>query len=394
MSGLVTEESMLGALLEETRGVVGVVLGTADGELRAVVGSVGDSNTAAAVAAALASGLQHIGSLLGLGGLAVASIKAASAARVLAQQAGAVVMIELDPKRPLGELEVRLQTMAWAPPEDDIERPSINRTPTVPVFMDPEDSTQVSARSGAPTRPTPMPGGSGIAPAMRANRSSPPPPPGTVSRSSQPPGSLARPSPPPPGSLARTTPPPMGSSTSALLRLNPATVSSQMKSIGSGPVFTGDLEEFCLPDLLELLRNSHRTGLLMCTTGAGVGTIQLSRGMIISADSPNAMDLREHFLTSPEVGPELRRVLAAMPPECFGDDMIDGELVSRELMPRGQVERARVARIFSAFREMIGWTAGRFAFDPAVPVVANPSLALSAQSILMQIYQEQDEQGR
>jgi hypothetical protein len=29
-----------------------------------------------------------------------------------------------------------------------------------------------------------------------------------------------------------------------------------------------------------------------------------------------------------------------------------------------------------------------------VPVVTNPALALSAQSILMQIYQEQDEQGR
>jgi hypothetical protein len=58
------------------------------------------------------------------------------------------------------------------------------------------------------------------------------------------------------------------------------------------------------------------------------------------------------------------------------------------------VERARVARIYSAFREMVGWTSGRFSFDPAVPIVTNPVLALSAQSILMQIYQEQDEQER
>jgi len=41
---------------------------------------------------------------------------------------------------------------------------------------------------------------------------------------------------------------------------------------------------------------------------------------------------------------------------------------------------------------MVGWTSGRFTFDPTVPIVTNPALALSAQSILMQIYQEQDEQ--
>jgi hypothetical protein len=171
-------------------------------------------------------------------------------------------------------------------------------------------------------------------------------------------------------------------------------ISGQMRTVGSGPVFTGNLEELGLPDLLEFLRNSHRTGLLICTTEAGIGSVQLSRGMIIGADSPNALDLREHFLTSSQLAPERRRLLAALPLECFGDDMIESVLVSRDLVPRDEVERARVARIYSAFREMMGWTRGRFSFDPAVPIVSNPALALSAQSILMQIYQEQDEQGQ
>jgi hypothetical protein len=164
------------------------------------------------------------------------------------------------------------------------------------------------------------------------------------------------------------------------------------KSVGSGPAFAGDLEEFALPDLLEFLRNSHRTGLLVCSTSTGTGTVQLSRGLIIAADSPNALDLREHLLTSAEIAPEQRQVLAALPADYFSDDMIEGVLVSRDLVPRHEVERARVARIYSAFREMVGWTSGRFSFDPAVPIVTNPALALSAQSILMQIYQEQDEQ--
>ena len=174
----------------------------------------------------------------------------------------------------------------------------------------------------------------------------------------------------------------------------PAPLPPASSSASTGPVFTGDLEEFSLPDLLEFLRNSHRTGLLMCTTSAGVGTIQLSRGMVIGADSPGALNLREHFLTSPEIDPARRRVLATLPPDWFGDDLVEDVLVSRELAAQDEVEQARIARIYSAFREMICWTSGRFSFDPGVPIAANPPLALSTQSILMNIYQEQDEQGR
>ncbi|HMG22746.1 MAG TPA: DUF4388 domain-containing protein, partial [Kofleriaceae bacterium] len=179
-------------------------------------------------------------------------------------------------------------------------------------------------------------------------------------------------------------------------RMSPpgGSVAIQAKSVGTGPAFAGDLEEFSLPDLLEFLRNSHRTGLLVCSTTVGTGTVQLSRGMIIAADSPHALDLREHFVTRAEIAPALRQTIAALPYECFGDDMIDAVLVSRDLVPRDEVERARIARIYSAFREMMEWTSGRFSFDPAVPIVTNPALALSAQSILMKIYQEQDEQER
>jgi predicted regulator of Ras-like GTPase activity (Roadblock/LC7/MglB family) len=367
---------MLGALLEETRGVVGVILGTADGELRAVVGSVADGNTGAAVTASLTEALNHIGTLLGLGELGVASIKGSTAARVFARQAGSVVAIELDPKRPLGDLEVKLRTQAWAPPEEVEEttevhqEPAVNRAATAPLLHRPSGSTQpppTGSSRPSPGVPVPLPPPQQMA---RTTRATPPP----------------LPLPPPPMSgMPRGTPSPT-------IKPSYSNVSSEMKQVGSGPVFTGDLEEFALPDLLEFLRNSHRTGLLMCTTAAGVGTVQLSRGMIIGAASPNALDLRQHFLTSADVEPERRRALAALPPESFGDDIVDGVL--GDLMPRDDVERARVARIYSAFREMMGWTSGRFSFDPAVPVTANPALALSAQSILMQIFQEQDEQGR
>jgi predicted regulator of Ras-like GTPase activity (Roadblock/LC7/MglB family) len=385
MLDLITEASALGALLEETRGVVGVVLATDDGEPRATVGHVNDGDTCAMVAAALTRELNKIGSVLGLGTLGVASLKAGTAARVFAEQSGAVVVIELDPKRPLGELETKLRTVAWAPEEDLLEIPKSSRMPTVPA-----PPPRMPPRSTAPTPPPPitaqMP--ATLPPQLHTIPTTIPSLSGAIPPAMPPPLPLSA------GNAAARSSPATGFPTRPGRSTAPPVIVPAVKSVGSGPVFTGDLEEFCLPDLLEFLRNSHRTGLLVCTTERGVGRVQLSRGMIIGADSPHALDLREHFLTSTQLAPERRRLLAALPLECFGDDMIETVLVSRDLVPRDEVERARIARIYSAFREMMGWTSGRFSFDPAVPIVTNPALALSAQSILMQIYQEQDEQGQ
>jgi hypothetical protein len=322
MLNIKTDANVLGTLVEETRGVVGVALGTTETELRGVIGRVADGEASVAVAASLTGELETIGSLLGLGHLGSASLKAKATARVFARKAGAVLAIELEPKCPLDELEGKLQTLAWAPREE-LLAPMVHRVPAVP-------GTELAERAERATKPPPF----------------------------------------------------------------PPSLLTQGQSASTGSVFTGDLEEFSLPDLLELLRNRQRTGLLMCTTSGGIGTIQLSRGMIVSAHSPNALDLRHHFLNSPEVTPDRRRALAALPAECFGDDQIEGALVSRELIPRRDIERARVARIYSAFREMMRWTVGRFSFDPGVAMATPPAFALSAQSIFMQIFQEQDEHRR
>jgi hypothetical protein len=424
MLDLVTEATTLGVLLEETRGVVGVVLGNIEGEVRGTVGSVRDSDVGAMVAATLGAELNKIGALLELGGLGVVSIKSPTAARVVAQQSGAVLVIELDPKRPLGELETKLRTLAWAPDDEQLEVPPPGRAPSSPAVapMRPPTPLPVALPSVPPpplaavAPPPPPPPLAAVAP--------PPPPPALVAvpPPPPPPALVAVPPPPPPPALAAVSPPPPPPALAAVPPPRPtspppvpparpgppapvpakppgngATATKAVSSgpaVGSGPAFAGDLEEFALPDLLEFLRNSHRTGLLVCSTSTGTGTVQLSRGMIIAADSPNALDLRQHLLTSAELAPEQRQMLARLPAEYFGDDLIESMLVSRDLVPRDEVERARVARIYSAFREMVGWTSGRFSFDPAVPIVTNPALALSAQSILMQIYQEQDEQDR
>jgi hypothetical protein len=420
MRDLFSEASTLGSVLGETRGVVGVVLGTDGGDVRGTVGSFLDSAATASTAAVLIKEMSAIGELLGLGPLGVASLRATTASHVFALQRGALLAVELDPKRPIGELETKLLTQTWAP-DALADAQLVNRVPTAtfpPRSREPSTPPSIASPGASPgaladapaVAPAGGPAGNGAGPVVPAAVPTAPPVPAPARAPAPPqvsPGvpigrtrhhDVTRPPPMRPVRPGRVTRPPSPSpssaaSTSSNHRRYPG-VPAQVKSVGSGPVFTGDLEEFCLPDLLEFLRNSHRTGLLVCTTAAGVGTIQLSRGMIIGAESPNALDLREHLLACAELAPEQRREITELPAECFGDDVIDGVLVSRDLVARDEIEQARVARIYSAFREMMTWTVGRFSFDPGVAVVTNPALALSAQSILMHIYQEQDEQGR
>src|SRR5215475_13120489 len=134
MLDLVTEATTLGVLLEKTRGVVAVVLGTTEREERGTVGSVRDSDAGASVAATLGVEFNKVGTLLGLGGLGVVSIKSPTAARVVAQQSGAVLVIELDPRRPLGELETKLRTLTWAPPDERLEVPAPSRPSSPPAI--------------------------------------------------------------------------------------------------------------------------------------------------------------------------------------------------------------------------------------------------------------------
>jgi predicted regulator of Ras-like GTPase activity (Roadblock/LC7/MglB family) len=362
---------MIHALFDETAGAIAAVPGTRDGELRAIVGSAAHAESAAATVAVLLSELTTVGSLLGLSEPGVASLRSPTAARVFARQRAAVLAFEVDPRHPLGELEARLRHTAWAPDAAPDVAPAAPAAPSAPIR--PSKSPITASTLPPPVPRTTPPGGiplriartPGSAP-MRSPTGAPPrtvaPRPSAVIREGRP-------------DTRPTRPPPM-----------PGTAAA------SGPqVFAGDLDELALPDLLEFLRNSQRSGLLVCSHATGIGKIRLSHGMVVSADSPRALGVREHLLARRELAPAQRDRLAALPPLCFDETRIVDELTARDLASRDDIERARIARIYSAFREMLSWTSGRFSFDPAAPIVRSPALALSARSILMQIYQEQDD---
>jgi hypothetical protein len=288
--------------------------------------------------AALTAELSAIGAALGLGELGVISLKAPSAARVFSRRASAVLAIEIDPRCAVGPVELKLLTLAWAP--EDVQRLALQRAPTGGQHTRGSRTSSSVSPSGRQLRQTSRPTSTPIElPVLREVE-------------------------------------PSRNATSGVL---------------PGPVFAGDLDEFGIPDLLEFLRSSQRTGLLTCTSRYGIGTVRLSRGMIVGASSPNALDLREHLLSSPDLAAEQRRAVAALPIEAFREDNVTSA-VSHDLVARVELERAHLARIQSVVREMIGWTSGRFSFDPGAPVMPTPALGVSSQSILLRIYQERDDQ--
>jgi Domain of unknown function (DUF4388) len=384
MLNLATGTSTLEVLLRESGVVTGAVLATSEGEVLAMTGSVrpgGDD--LAAVAALLTRELATMGTSLGLGLFSVASLKGEASARVFAAQGDSALVVEVDARRPLTELESRLRSSQWSTWRVPAGFEAGAITAEHPAFN--ADGTAASApeRSRATAGPATI------------RRASIPLPQGSVPRP------LRGPPPPPPAAYQAAG---SGADGDGAPRSRPAMItrprpthaegSGQARLASSESAFSGGLEEFALPDLLEFMRNGVRTGLLTCISDAGVGTVQLVRGLIVSAESPGARSLRDQLVSSAALPPERRREIDRLPALSFNDAVIDAALVETKLLSAEEVELARVARVYAAFREMISWTTGRFSFEPGVSAERQPGLQLTAQSVLLQIFQEQDERAR
>lgn len=365
---LSTGGSALEMFLRDAGGITSAVVGTMQGEARAATGNAGASDEVAAVTASLAVHLEAAGAALGMGSLSVATLKSAQCSHLFAVRAGSTLALTVDGRRPLGDLEAKLLGGAWSAPEPA-----------------PAPSGELAAGSGAARlsaiNPRLVPPPATAKPAMRATIPLP------ASASAARPALEVRPG-------GHGPPPPPAPPRSGAITKPRQAVADPGEPKDSAGAFSGDLDELELPDLLEFMRNGQRTGVLTCTSQRRTGWVHLSRGMIVGADAPNAGDLRGHLLVLSEVTEAQRRLIAAMPSECFGDDSADLALVSQSVVSAEVLHAARVAHVYSAFREMLRWTTGRFSFDPTAQIRTTSQLSLSPQSVLLHLYQEQDEKDR
>ncbi|MBW2537323.1 MAG: tetratricopeptide repeat protein, partial [Deltaproteobacteria bacterium] len=71
----------------------------------------------------------------------------------------------------------------------------------------------------------------------------------------------------------------------------PIPADAKRKSVEPKAVFTGDLQLFAVPDLLDFLNSSRRTGTLVITSENGIGAVHLKDGDIAGAASPNSTNV-------------------------------------------------------------------------------------------------------
>jgi len=166
---------------------------------------------------------------------------------------------------------------------------------------------------------------------------------------------------------------------------------------GPNAVFSGQLSVFALPDLLEFLRSARRTGLLVCSSAAGIGTLRLRDGWITAAASPSTPKLGQLLLHDGKVSAEALETVAARQASEQSDQLIGEMLAGEGLVEASAVQDAFRQQIELTIRELVHWKDGEFAFNregesqPAGTVV---SVELDAQAVLLNVFKELDEASR
>jgi tetratricopeptide (TPR) repeat protein len=203
---------------------------------------------------------------------------------------------------------------------------------------------------------------------------------------------------PPAGPAAMT-------STSTALPATPAPALADSALLPPGPratfsaqdaMFSGRLSVFSLADLVEFLRTAGRSGLLVCSSQAGMGAFRFRKGRITGAATP-ATPRRGDLLV--RGGKLTGEALASADPARDGS-LVDAGLADR-LVQLGVVDAATVReaarqQIEQALRELIDWSDGEFAFtrEEAAAPAGETDVEVDAQQLLLDLFRERDESSR
>lgn len=192
---------------------------------------------------------------------------------------------------------------------------------------------------------------------------------------------------------------PSQSSVGSLRRLRANATTRPAGKVPTAPklALTGDLSLFALPDLLEFLRTSRRSGTLVVTAEEGIGVVQLRQGLLAGAASPNSPSIGGALV---EIGAitegQLSRV-AKEQQEGNKGRLLGELLVEKGLVTKEQIEAALAAQATSAIAELVAWNSGCFAFDPdgrADLHLSEIELELDTQAVLLDALRNLDERRR
>ncbi len=172
----------------------------------------------------------------------------------------------------------------------------------------------------------------------------------------------------------------------------PATVEPSAKA-----VFTGTLQLFAVPDLLEFLRSSRRTGTLVVTSEYGIGAVHMSDGRLTGGASPSSTNLGDLLLEQETITEEQLKD-AALRQKKESPDHLLGAILVETGVDRDAVRSAIGKQIHQAILEMISWTDGHFAFEPdrssTKEFDGEVVVELDTQGVLLEVLRQFDEANR
>ncbi|BDG04655.1 DUF4388 domain-containing protein [Anaeromyxobacter oryzae] len=192
------------------------------------------------------------------------------------------------------------------------------------------------------------------------------------------------------GPAATEVPPAQRPSSSSILAR-----AQQAATGGTESVFSGRLSVFALPDLLEFLRTARRTGLLVCSTAAGMGALRFREGFITGAASPATPGVADLLVRAGKLGSQALRAVPAGAEQT--DQVVGARLVRDGLVDAGAVQEALERQIALVVRELVSWKDGEFAFSRELEGEAAPGelpVSVDPQAVLLDVFRQMDEASR
>lgn len=445
----------LAALLKGLAAVRAAVLGDTEGNARETLGEV-DGDLVAASTAVTARALSDLGGRFKLGGLRRVSVKGPRSSELVAVREGAILAIGLEPGRPTAEVEARLvqsdfvsgrpellkqlvRTLEAIEPKPEevaldlalLKDTLEGRMPLEPVRaffrlreMPPDPATVRELEGLVESHPDRFQMRETLARALLQL--------GECRRAAahfrelaeadlpsemmdrvllglgcaaskelgdQQPGARlhAAVSSAPRAASAANVLPPVSDARPASRQARPVSLDPSPALGGNNMGFTGSLQVVTLPDLLEFLRCSRRTGALLLTSKSQIGAIYLRQGKIIGAAAPRCPSLGNFLRREGSISGQLLE-LALQRHRANGSlQPLGAYLVGRGLVDGEAVRAALTHQILEALQELLCWTSGQFAFEPDAAgqsSAAEIEVELDPQYVLLELYRAQDEKQR
>jgi len=328
-----------------------------------------ESENLSLVAETIAFHLAQAGRLLRRGECELIVVRAQGAATALVLRLGALAILEFDGKQLSPDVEMKLRTTDWTAADAVITNPmgtasSSEISAALTGCLSSSTLASLASDDAAPSYDVPL------NPMMAS-----------------PSAEIA----------AMVVDVPSAPTPSAGHRMRRMKITASVAAVGGDEtMFAGSLRMVGLPDLLEFCRHGQRTGILFCHLGNSTGSVKVSRGKILEAESPKTATatLLTRLIESGNASEEQVKEL-----DLGSDDSADDETVGRLLVDAGftdeeAIRNARLDQIKESIEEMIAWVDGTFAFHPMEEdPIADQIWNIDPDAILLQIFKEQDEKA-